>query len=96
MFPTAILLAHLKLSPSEIKQALLAMDTTTLSEQHLQQMETFAPDKIEVHIYPLLTKSRAVLQLHPVYNSVYCKSFTVEKFCGFHGSISNRETFPVK
>ena len=51
MFPTAILLAHLKLSPSEIKQALLAMDTTTLSEQHLQQMETFAPDKKEVHIF---------------------------------------------
>ena len=28
--------------------------------------------------------------------TVYCKSFTMEKFCDFHGSISNRETFPVK
>lgn len=44
----AILLAHLKLSPSQIKKALLAMDTMVLSEQHLQQMETFAPDKKEV------------------------------------------------
>ena len=44
----AILLAHLKLHPSKIKKALLAMDTTVLSEQHLRQMETFAPDKKEV------------------------------------------------
>ena len=28
------------------------MDSATLSEQHLQQMESFAPDKKEVHIYP--------------------------------------------
>ena len=48
-FVTAILLAHLKLSPSQIKQAVLAMDTSVLSEQHLQQMETFAPDKKEVY-----------------------------------------------
>ena len=46
--PIAILLAHLKLPPSQIKKALLAMDTMVLSEQHLQQMETFAPDKKEV------------------------------------------------
>ena len=46
----AILLAHLKLPPSQIKKALLAMDTSVLSEQHLQQMETFAPDKKEVCI----------------------------------------------
>ena len=28
--------------------------------------------------------------------TVYCKSFVVEKLLGFHGSISNRKTFPVK
>ena len=30
------------------------------------------------------------------FNTVYCKSFTMEKFCGFHGSISYCENFPVK
>ena len=28
--------------------------------------------------------------------TVYCKSFEVEKFCGFCRSICNRKTFPVK
>jgi len=44
----------MKLPPSKIKQALLAMDTTVLSEQHLKQMEAFAPDKNEasqLHLY---------------------------------------------
>ena len=27
---------------------------------------------------------------------VYCKWFTVKKFCGFRGLINSRETFPVK
>ena len=27
---------------------------------------------------------------------VYCKSFKVEKFLGFHGSIGKHETFTVK
>ena len=31
-----------------------------------------------------------------IYNSVYCKSFEVEKFCGFCGLICNCETYPVK
>ena len=29
-------------------------------------------------------------------NTVYCKSFEVEKFRGFRGLIGDRETFPVK
>ena len=29
-------------------------------------------------------------------NTVYCKSFEVEKFCRFCGSIGKRETFTVK
>ena len=28
--------------------------------------------------------------------TVYCKTFKVEKFHGFHRSIGNRKTFPVK
>ena len=47
--PTAILLGHLKLSHDKIKHAILACDTRMLSEQHLQQLETFAPDSKEVH-----------------------------------------------
>ena len=31
-----------------------------------------------------------------VQSTVYCKSFEVEKFCGFFGSIGKRETFTVK
>ena len=27
---------------------------------------------------------------------IYCKSFEVEKFCGFHRSIGKRKTFTVK
>ena len=29
-------------------------------------------------------------------HTVYCKSFTMEKFRGFHGLIGKGETFPVK
>ena len=31
-----------------------------------------------------------------ILNTVHCKLFKVEKFCGFCGSIGNRETIPVK
>ena len=30
------------------------------------------------------------------FNTVYCKSFEVEKFRGFRGLTGDRETFPVK
>ena len=30
------------------------------------------------------------------FNTVYCKSFPVEKFCGLRRFIGNHETFPVK
>lgn len=44
----AILLGHLKLPFEKIKEAVLACDDLVLSEQHLRQMEAFAPDKKEV------------------------------------------------
>lgn len=47
-FNAAILLAHLKLPFEKIKEAVLACDDSILSEQHLRQMEAFAPDKKEV------------------------------------------------
>lgn len=45
----AILLGHLKLPFEKIKEAILACDDSVLSEQHLRQMEAFAPDKKEVN-----------------------------------------------
>ncbi|XP_065898644.1 delphilin-like isoform X3 [Dysidea avara] len=59
----SILLAHLKLPPNKIKQALLAMDTTILSEQHLKQMEAFAPDKKEALAYAKYIDDPSVLSL---------------------------------
>ena len=47
-FALAILLGHLKLPFGKIKEAVLACDGTILSEQHLMQMEAFAPDQKEV------------------------------------------------
>ena len=35
------------------------------------------------------------MYVHMYTHTVYCKSFEVEKFCGFRKSISNRKTFPV-
>lgn len=49
-FVVAILLGHLKLPIDQIKEAILACDETVLSEQHLRQMEAFAPDQKEVLI----------------------------------------------
>ena len=46
--PSAILLGHLKLPAQAIKQAVLSCDDSVLAEQHLRQMEAFAPDKKEV------------------------------------------------
>ena len=44
----AILLGHLKLPFDKIKEAVLKCDESVLSEQHLRQLEAFAPDKTEV------------------------------------------------
>lgn len=44
----AILLGLLKLPFDKIKEAILACDDSVLSEQHLRQMEAFAPSKKEV------------------------------------------------
>ena len=37
-------------------------------------------------------------QLHHAFvkYTIYCKSFEVEKFCGFHGSVGKHETFTIK
>ena len=54
MFSSAILLGHLKMPFSKIKEAILSCDENVLSEQHLRQLESFAPDDKEVYyqMYP--------------------------------------------
>lgn len=44
----AILIGHLKLSFEDIRDAVVAMDDSLFSQQHLRQMETCAPDMSEV------------------------------------------------
>ena len=65
---TAILLGHLKLPHNTIKLSLLACDTSRLSEQHLQQLETFAPDSKEV--------SSAITTTAPSLTLSQCKEYT--------------------
>jgi len=42
------------------------MDTTVLSEQHLKQMEAFAPDKKEVNQAFLYIVHEIILPNHPL------------------------------
>ena len=48
LISAAILLGHLKIPFVKIKEAVLSCDESVLSEQHLRQMESFAPDDKEV------------------------------------------------
>lgn len=45
--PAAILLAHLKLSPAELRQVLMSMEPGRLEPAHLAQLLLFAPDADE-------------------------------------------------
>lgn len=45
--PAAILLAHLKLSPAELRQVLMSMEPRRLEPAHLAQLLLFAPDADE-------------------------------------------------
>ena len=49
LYHAAILLGHLKMPFNKIKEAVLSCDEKVLSEQHLRQMESFAPDDKEVN-----------------------------------------------
>ena len=48
IFIPAILLKHLKLPVSAIREAVLSCDHSILGEQHIRLMAAFAPDKREV------------------------------------------------
>lgn len=47
----AILIAHLKLSPGELRQVLMSMSTDRLEPAHIKQLLLYAPDAEEVRKY---------------------------------------------
>lgn len=49
--PSAILLAHLKLTPGELRQVLMSMEPRRLEPAHLAQLLLFAPDADEEQRY---------------------------------------------
>lgn len=49
----AILIAHLKLSPGELRQVLMTMATERLESSHIKQLLLYAPDEEEVKQYEL-------------------------------------------
>lgn len=51
IFILAILIAHLKLSPGELRQVLMTMLTDRLEPAHIKQLLLYAPDDDEVRRY---------------------------------------------
>lgn len=51
MIISAILIAHLKLSPEELRQVLMTMATDRLETSHIKQLLLYAPDAEEVQKY---------------------------------------------
>lgn len=51
LFFIAILIAHLKLSPGELRQVLMTMSSERLESAHIKQMLLYAPDDEEVRQY---------------------------------------------
>ena len=49
-----------------------------------------------VNSHPAIKKLILHDSLPKLKNAIYCKSFKVEKFCGFRRSIVKRKTFTVK
>lgn len=50
-FLIAILIAHLKLSPGELRQVLMTMSSERLESAHIKQLLLYAPDDEEVRQY---------------------------------------------
>lgn len=51
LVPSAILIAHLKLSPGELRQVLMNMSTDRLEPAHIKQLLLYAPDGEELRKY---------------------------------------------
>lgn len=58
---TAILIAHLKLSPDELRQVLMDMTTDRLEPAHIKQLLLYAPDENEVKKYEQFEQDPAKL-----------------------------------
>lgn len=57
----AILIAHLKLSPAELRQVLMNMTTDRLEPAHIKQLLLYAPDDEEVKQYEQFEQDPAKL-----------------------------------
>ncbi|CDQ83436.1 unnamed protein product [Oncorhynchus mykiss] len=57
----AILIAHLKLSPGELRQVLMTMSTDRLEPAHIKQLLLYAPDDQEVKQYQCFDQNSAKL-----------------------------------
>ena len=57
----AILIAHLKLSPTELRQVLMNMSTDRLEPAHIKQLLLYAPNDEEVKQYELFEQDPAKL-----------------------------------
>ncbi|PNI14739.1 GRID2IP isoform 2 [Pan troglodytes] len=60
-YNTSILLAHLKLSPAELRQVLMSMEPRRLEPAHLAQLLLFAPDADEEQRYQAFREAPARL-----------------------------------
>lgn len=61
LLAAAILIAHLKLSPSELSQILMNMTTDRLEPAHIKQLLLYAPDDEEVKQYEQFEQDPAKL-----------------------------------
>ncbi|XP_067431809.1 delphilin isoform X2 [Thunnus thynnus] len=60
-YNASILIAHLKLSPNELRQVLMNMTTDRLEPAHIKQLLLYAPDDDEVKQYELFEQDPAKL-----------------------------------
>ncbi|XP_075313400.1 delphilin isoform X2 [Odontesthes bonariensis] len=60
-YNASILIAHLKLSPAELRQVLMNMTTDRLEPAHIKQLQLYAPDDEEVKQYQRFDQDPAKL-----------------------------------
>jgi hypothetical protein len=61
LLSSAILIAHLKLSPGELRKVLMTMTTDRLEPAHIKQLLLYAPDDQEVKQYQRFDQDSAKL-----------------------------------
>lgn len=89
----AILIAHLKLSPGELRHVLMTMSTNRLEPAHIKQLLLYAPDDEEVKQYAQYTDNPSKLSepdqfvLQVIMQINDCYSFGRKGEAGIHGSV---------